>query len=163
VVPIVPFFSLLTESSSQRISFNLTQDGHQMRVFFNRKSFETTLIEVPCTSGAMMGVPTHRMRMRQPAKEIDELMCRLWADDKRPVIRHNRIAKKINPHELGEMRKFDFHPSLSMVEVLPGELILSHQEATSHCPIHHMDNRDFVGRKDFNASHSSHDQPQKAV
>ena len=40
-----------------------------------------------------MGVPPHRMRVRQPPEKIGELRIRLRTDDEVPVIRHHGVRE----------------------------------------------------------------------
>ena len=44
------------------------------------------------------------------------------------VIRENREAQQIDPEVGGELLERLFDPDLSMIEVLPADLIIAHQE-----------------------------------
>jgi hypothetical protein len=55
------------------------------------------------------------------------------------------------------MLEFVSDPSFAVVEVLSGELIITHQEAASICAGHGMDRYDFRWIKDFRSRQSCHD------
>ncbi len=64
-----------------------------MFIFFDGKSLKPALIKVSGSFGTMMCVPTHRVRMSQPAKKLGNLSVGFWADNEVPMIWHHDIRE----------------------------------------------------------------------
>ncbi|MFM8724299.1 MAG: hypothetical protein ACKON9_04155, partial [Planctomycetaceae bacterium] len=72
------------------------------------------------------------------------------------MIRHDRLAQQINAEVFGLMDELFVDPDFAMVIVSAGDRIIAQQKTPAHRAIHHMNNRNFICRKDFNASQSCH-------
>jgi len=79
------------------------------------------------------------------------------------VIRHNRLAEQINSKVLRLMNKLFIDPDFSMVIILPGDGIITQQKATSHSPVHDVDNCNLICRKNLNPRQPSHDSPRQKI
>jgi hypothetical protein len=60
-----PLPRVLNQVRSARIPLHITQQRVKMVVAFDGKTLEACLVEVACSGGVMVRVPTHRVRMRQ--------------------------------------------------------------------------------------------------
>jgi len=89
---IFPALRTCTQIRTQRISFNVSQHGQQVLVLFDRECLEPTLIQMPSPFGVEMSMPTHRMRVRQPAEEFGELRVGLRLYHEMPVIGHDNVS-----------------------------------------------------------------------
>ena len=72
------------------------------------------------------------------------------------MIRHDRLTQQINAKVFGLMNQLLVDPDLAMVVVSAADWIIAQQKTAPHCAIHHVDNRNFICRKDFDASQSCH-------
>ena len=92
-----PVFCPLAQTGSQRIPLDISQHGQQVLILLNGKRLESSLVEVAGSFGAVMGVPPHGVRVRQPAEEVRELRVGLGPYDEVPVIRHDRVREEWQP------------------------------------------------------------------
>ncbi|MFN9035234.1 MAG: hypothetical protein ACK5YO_02995, partial [Planctomyces sp.] len=69
---------------------------------------------------------------------------------------HERLTQPINANLSGLMTHLLVAPDLAMVLVSAADRIIAQQKTAPHCAIHHVDNRNFICRKDFDASQSCH-------
>ena len=88
---VFPVFRTCTQIGTQRISFNVSQHGQQVLVPFNRECLKATLIQMPRSFGVVVSMPTHRMRVCQPAEEFGELRVGLRLYYEMPMIGHDNI------------------------------------------------------------------------
>jgi hypothetical protein len=65
------------------------------------------------------------------------------------VVRHDRIADQVDTEERGKLAEVIFDPRFSVVEILPRNGIIPHEETTPDGAIEDVSDRDFVGVKDF--------------
>ncbi len=72
------------------------------------------------------------------------------------MVGENRIAQQIDSKVCGKMLEERFDPFLSVVEVLPAERVVTHQEATSNGPIDDVRNRHLLRIDDLSAAESGH-------
>ena len=72
-----PVFCSLTQTGSQRIPLDISHHVQQVLILLNGKRLEAALVEVAGSLGAVMGVPPHGVRVRQPAEEVRELRTRI--------------------------------------------------------------------------------------
>ena len=126
-----PVLSTLTKTGSQRIAFDVTQDGQQVLVFLDGKGLEPTLIEMAGPLRVMMGVPTHRMGVGQPPKESGNLMLRFRANNEMPVIGHHAIRKD---WQFLSLERFNDNPFERIIVFRFLE-----QRQSSDCSIEHME------------------------
>ena len=50
--------------------------------------------KMPSTFRVVMGMPSHRVGVSQPPKEVGQLRVSLWPDNKVPMIRHHHIRRQ---------------------------------------------------------------------
>jgi hypothetical protein len=88
-----PIFRFLTQIGSKRVSFHIPKHAKQVVVLFNRKRLEAALVQMTGTLGVMVGMPSHRMCVRQPAKEPRHLILVLGTYHEVPMIGHHTVSK----------------------------------------------------------------------
>ncbi|WP_144059333.1 hypothetical protein [Rhodopirellula sp. SWK7] len=72
------------------------------------------------------------------------------------VIGKNRKAEQVNPEGRRELSQRRLNPNLAVIKVLPGNRVITHQEASSHGPIEHMSDHDFARIQNFRPRHPNH-------
>ena len=90
-----PAFRLSHQARPQRVPLDVPQHGRQVVVAGDRERLEAALINVAHAGGAVMGVEPLRMRDRQPAKELRNLLVPTAAgpDDEMPVVAHQHVGQ----------------------------------------------------------------------
>ena len=71
-----------------------------MIVFLDGERLEAALIQMAGADGAVVRVPTHGVRVRQPAKKVGQVAIALGPEDEVPVIGHEAVAENAD-RELG--------------------------------------------------------------
>ena len=54
------------------VAFDITQHRQQVVIFFDWQGLESALIQMPCSFGVMVSMPSHCMRVGKAPKETDE-------------------------------------------------------------------------------------------
>jgi hypothetical protein len=65
------------------------------------------------------------------------------------VVRHDRIADQVDSEECCKLAEVLFDPHLSVIEILPRNRIIPHEETTPDGAIEDVSDRDFIGIKNF--------------
>ena len=78
-----------------------------MFIFFDWERLESALVKMSGSLSMVMRVPTHGVRMRQPAKEFGHLCIGLGLNDEVPVVRHHAVSVDWERH--ARMSQFQ-HP-----------------------------------------------------
>lgn len=91
-----PLLGAVDQIRSQRISFDVAIDLVEMRIGFNRKRLEATLVDVALSGHVVIRLPTSDMRHRQPLHESPQVAVILRPQNKMPMIGHQAITS--NPH-----------------------------------------------------------------
>ena len=73
------------------------------------------------------------------------------------MVVENREGNEVDAETGSHALEFILDPALTMIVVLTGDGIVSHQITTSHDSADRVDNRDFVWREDLDSSDSCHD------
>ncbi len=84
-----PIFGARNQVRPHWVSFDIAENGKQMFVVLHREMLESSLVQMSGTTGAVMRMPTHAVRYRQPLKEITDFAIRLRPNDEMPVIGHD--------------------------------------------------------------------------
>ena len=71
-----------------------------MLVGLDGKGFESALVEVTGSAGAVMRMPTHAVRDGKPLKELANFLVGLWPDHEVPMIGHHRKIENPQPNTL---------------------------------------------------------------
>jgi len=101
---ISPVFRPFTKGGLQGVTFHVSQHGQKVSVFFHWKRLETPLIQMSRAFRVIMSMPSHRVRMGQPAKKISELCVCVRSDNEVPVVWHHRVREKRQRHAIASSR-----------------------------------------------------------
>ena len=89
-----PILSRAHQVRSKCIPLDVPTDREEMLDVLNGERLESPLVNMTLTSGIPVGMPTLRVRERQPSRKARQLAIFLRIDQEMPMIRHQAIGQK---------------------------------------------------------------------